>query len=218
MYLYRITNNKQEILEYLKGNIYFNENENLFNKRKNNSLYEINTFIYDNKVYKHFYYFPLDAYEISKILLNFSPNYKKDMTDITILEYYVDNSIAHNKVGFGNYNCLKRKDYIDKKDLYHITPFEDSTYPVLEFRFCKNDEINITKRKWSFDKFTPFPNNLNDLKKLKQFIYYKINCESILNDLGVNYPRGTNGLMRISKSYNNVKDFEIPKKYMKVLY
>lgn len=218
MYLYRITNDKEEIQEYLKGNIHFKREENLFNKRPSNCLYEINTFVYDDKIYKHFYYFPQDAYEISKILLNFPKNVLSQTNNMTILEYSVDNLLAYNKVGFGNYNCLKRKDYIDEDKLYRLTPFENSTYPVLEFRFKENDKIDITKRKWSFDKFTPLPNNLNDLKKLKQFIYYKLHCESILNELGINYPHGLDGLMRISKHYDNIKEIEIPKYYIKSLY
>lgn len=218
MYLYRITNNKKEIEDYLSGNVYFNKDESLFNKRPNNCLYEVNTFIYDQKIYKHFYYFPLDAYEISKVLLNFPKSQYSKTAEMTILEYSVDAVIAHNKIGFGNYSCLKRKDYIDKDKWCRITPFENSTYPVLEFRFEETDKINITKRKWSFDKFTPFPNNINDLKKLKQFIYYKLHCEAILNDLKVNYPHSLDGLMRISRCNDNIKEFEIPKYYMKLLY
>ena len=218
MLLYRITNDNFEVNEYLKGNIIFNKKETLFYKKRNNCLYEVNTFIYDDKIYKHFYYFPQDAYEIAKILLKLSCYKNKKNNHLSILEYSIDNLNALNKVGFGNYNCLKRMDYVNEDKIYKIKPFENSSYPVLEFRFLQSDNISVTKKIWSINAHTPLPDDLNDLKKLKQLIYYKLHCETILKNLGVNYPHGLDGLMRISKHYDNVKEIEIPKCYLKILY
>ena len=218
MYLYRITNNKLEIDAYLNNELYFGSQEGLFNTKSRNGLYAVNTFVYDDKLYKHFYYFPQDAYQISQILLNFPKVQNNISSNMTILEYSVDKNIAYNKAGFGNYNCLKRKDYVAEELIHRITPFENSTYPVLEFRFDNSEKIHITKRKWILNKSTPLPDSLNDLKKLKQLIYYKLHCEAILNEFGVNYPHGPDGLMRISNHYNNIKKIEIPKYYVKLLY
>ena len=214
MLVYRITQDENEILEYNKNRVYF-DNKPIFNTPYKNTLYELNTFPNKNGVYKHFYYFPQDAFEIAKILLNLQQKQQNNI--ITILEYELNNNSIINKIGFGNYNGLKRKDYLPKAKLIHISPYENSSYPVLEIRVSKNEEIKISNNYFTIEKEMPIPESLNNLKKLKQFILYKTYLEKILSDLNVNYPHGSDGLMRISKYNKNVKEISIPEKYKRFI-
>lgn len=215
MLLYRITTDKEEIRKYEQKIIHFNNEPVFFNKPNPASIYKLNTFPYEDKMYKHFYYFPQDAFEISKLLLKFSSYYHPKIYNINILEYSVDNMTVLNKIGFGNYGGLHRLDYIPKELNKKIN---NSSYPVIEFRLDKQDSIYPTEKKWIISKLDPLPNDLNDLVKLKQFIYYKIHCEDILNDFNVNYPHNKNGIMKICMDNNNIKEIVIPKKYIKYLY
>lgn len=217
MVAYRITQDVNEISEYKQNRIYF-ENKPIFNTPYNNALYEINTFPNKDGIYKHFYYFPQDAFEISKILLSLQQIQTNKENIITILEYELNNNSIINKIGFGNYNCLRRKDYLPKSKLIHISPYENSSYPVLEIRVNKDEKIKITNNSFTIDKHSLLPNELNDLRKLKQFILYKTYLERILYDLNVNYPHGRDGLMRIAKYNKNVKEISIPEKYREFIY
>lgn len=210
MLVYRITQDENEILEYKKNMVYF-DNHPIFNTPYTNTLYELNTFPNKNGIYKHFYYFPQDAFEIAKILLALKQYQTNNI--ITILEYELNNNSIINKIGFGNYNGLKRKDYLPKSKLIHISPYENSSYPVLEIRVNKNEEIKISNKSFAIENQMTIPESLNDLTKLKQFILYKTYLEKILADLDVNYPHGHDGLMRISKYNKNVKEISIPEKY-----
>lgn len=210
MLVYRITQDENEILEYKKNMVYF-DNQPIFNTPYTNALYELNTFPNKNGIYKHFYYFPQDAFEIAKILLTLKQYRTNNI--ITILEYELNNNSIINKIGFGNYNGLKRKDYLPKSKLIHISPYENSSYPVLEIRVNKNEEIKISNKSFAIENQMTIPESLNDLTKLKQFILYKTYLEKVLADLDVNYPHGYDGLMRISKYNKNVKEISIPEKY-----
>ncbi len=216
MFIYRITKYQEEIKQYLEKNVYFGNNEGLFSYQSK-GIYKINTFKYtDNTIYKHFYYFPIDAFEISKILLENSTLSSDKFSQLYILEYYINNDEVLDKIGFGNYNCLRRKDYIN--NYFKKIPFENGTYPVLEIRLEASDNVQVTNKSFVIDKYTPLPNDLNNLKKLRQFIYYKMHIEEILEALDVKYPHGKDGLMRISEGYHNIKTIKIPNKYRKILY
>lgn len=213
MLAYRITYDEDEIKQYDNGQVYY-DNKTIFKSSYKNGLYEINTFPKDNLIHKHFYYFPQDAYEIAQILLNYPKPHNIDQ--IAVLEYELNNNTIIDKIGFGNYNCLKRKDYLPKTKLIHISPYENSTYPVLEIRLNKGMNINVTNNKYLLKKESSI-NKLNREDKLKQFMLYKVYLEYFLNDLNINYPHGPDGLMRISKINNNVKKIVLPDKYFKYI-
>lgn len=216
MLAYRITQDKNEISQYKEKKIYF-DNKPVFNTPYKNTLYELNTFPDKNGIHKHFYYFPQDAFELSKILLYLQLRQTNKKGTITILEYELDNNLIINKIGFGNYNCLKRKDYLPESKLIHISPYENSSYPVLEIRVNKDDSIKTTNNSFIIENDLSIPEKLNNLVKLKQFILYKTYLERILYDLNVNYPHGRDGLMMISKYNGNVKELTIPEKYRKFI-
>ena len=211
MLAYRISIDKNEILSYKSNQIYYKKNE-IFNTNKN-SLYKVNTFKNNSKKYKYFYYFPQDAFEISKIILSIN----KTINNVHILEYEINNYDVYDKFGFGNYKNLKRKDYIPKNKIYKITPYEDSTYPVLEIKMNINDNINITNNIFKTKINDTIPNDLNKLKKLREYILYKIYLEKVLNDFNINYPHNSDGLMIISKYNNNIKKIILPKKYQRIV-
>ena len=209
--VYRIIKDKKEYECYINKQIYFN-NIPIFNIQNKNSLYKLNTFVYQNKIYKHFFYFPQDAFEIAKILIN-----NENKKGIKILEYQLNNNSVINKIGFGNYGALKRKDYLPKNKLIHISPYENSTYPVIEIRIDQAINAITTNNCFDIDAHLPIPNSLNNKEKLKQLILYKIYLEKILNDFNIVYPHGKDGLMRISEHYKNIKQLTIPDKYLKIL-
>ena len=94
MLVYRITQDENEILEYSKNRVYF-DNKPIFNTPYKNTLYELNTFPNKLGVYKHFYYFPQDAFEIAKILLKLQQKQQNNI--ITILSISIIISInSHN--------------------------------------------------------------------------------------------------------------------------
>ena len=136
MLAYRIIIDNNE-LKYYKNNKIYYDNEPIFNVN-NHSLYEVNTFPNKDGLYKYFYYYPQDAFEIAKILLNLNHN----INQLHILEYYLDNNEIIDKVGFGNYRRLVRKTYVPTDKQYKLFPNQNSTYPVLEIRL---DNTNKTK-------------------------------------------------------------------------
>ena len=211
MLAYRITIDKNEIDFYKKNKIYY-DNKPIFNIRKN-SLYKVNTFICNDKIGKYFYYFPLDAYEIAKIVLRLN----NKINNIYILEYELNNNEVIDKFGFGNYRNLKRKDYIPQGKLYKIHPYDNSTYPVLELKMPKTSEIRTTNNIFNININDSIPSYLNRLRKLREYILYKIYLEKVMNDFDINYPHSNDGLMIISKQNNNVKELFLPKKYQKLI-
>ena len=211
MLAYRITMDLNE-LKYYQNNIIYYDNKPIFNI-DNNSLYKVNTFPNKNEIYKYFYYYPIDAYEIAKIILKLNTS----IDSIYILEYNLDNKEIINKVGFGNYRCLVRKDYIPIHKQYKIYPYLNSTYPVLEIRLKPNNTMNPTGNIYSIDRNTKIPTDLNRLNKLREYILYKIYLEKVIADFNINYPHSDDGLMIISKHEGNIKKLVIPKKYQRLI-
>jgi len=208
---YRITIDSNELKYYHNNKVYYDNNP-IFNTNKN-SLYEINTFPNKDGIYKYFYYYPIDAYEIAKIVLKL--NHYID--NIYILEYKLDNKEIINKVGFGNYKNLVRKDYVPTHKQYKLYPYLNSTYPVLEIRMNEGNKINTTGNIYSIDRNTLIPTKLNKQNKLREYILYKIYLEKVLADFNINYPHSDDGLMIISKHEGNVKKLVIPKKYQSLI-
>lgn len=211
MLAYRITMDLNELKYYQNNKIYY-DNKPIFNI-DNNSLYKVNTFPNKNEIYKYFYYYPIDAYEIAKIILKLNTS----IDSIYILEYNLDNKEIINKVGFGNYRCLVRKDYIPIHKQYKIYPYLNSTYPVLEIRLKPNNTMNPTGNIYSIDRNTKIPTDLNRLNKLREYILYKIYLEKVIADFNINYPHSDDGLMIISKHEGNIKKLVIPKKYQRLI-
>lgn len=211
MLAYRITTDLNELKYYLNNKIYY-DNKPIFNIN-NNSLYKVNTFPNKKGIYKYFYYYPLDAYEISKLILKINTS----IDNIYILEYNLDNKEIINKVGFGNYRSLVRKDYIPADKQYKIYPYLNSTYPVLEIRMNEDNKINTTGNIYSIDRNTLIPNKLNKQNKLREYILYKIYLEKVLSDFNIKYPHDEDGIMIISKHEGNVKKLVIPKKYQSLI-
>lgn len=212
MLAYRITIDLNELKYYLNNKIYY-DNKPIFNIN-NNSLYKVNTFPNKKGIYKYFYYYPLDAYEISKLILKINTS----IDNIYILEYNLDNKEIINKVGFGNYKYLVRKDYVPIHKQYKIYPYLNSTYPVLEIRMNPNNIIIPSGNIYSIDRKTQMPNELNKHNKLREFILYKIYLEKVIADFNINYPHSEDGVMIISKLEGNVKELVIPKKYQRIIY
>lgn len=211
MYAYRITNDINEIIYYKNNKIYY-YNQPLFNIN-NNSLYKINTFPDTDIIVKHFYYFPEDAFEIAKIILNNNINIKK----LFILEYIIDNNEIIDNIGFGNYRKLVRKDYIPDNKLYKIYPNINKTYPVLEIRLDENSHIKPTGNLYPINKDILIPNKLNIINKHREYIMYKLYLERILYDFKISYPHEDNGLMIISEIEGNIKKIKIPKRYQRLI-
>lgn len=211
MYAYRITLDINEILYYKENKVYY-YNEPLFNINKN-SLYKVNTFPDTDKVTKHFYYFPIDAFEIAKIILKLNMN----IDNIYILEYSLDNNEIINKVGFGNYRRLVRKKYIPAHKQYKLYPYLNNTYPVLEIRMNKSNKISPTGNIYCIDRNNLIPTKLNKQNKLREYILYKIYLEKVLRDFNISYPHEEDGLMIISNHENNIKKLVIPKKYQRLI-
>lgn len=207
MLAYRITIDSNELKYYHNNKIYYDNNP-IFNTTKN-SLYEINTFPNKDGIYKYFYYYPIDAYEIAKIVLKLNHN----IDNVYILEYILDNNEIINKVGFGNYRRLVRKDYVPIHKQYKIYPYLNSTYPVLEIRMNPSNIIIPSGNIYSIDRNTLIPTKLNKQNKLREYILYKIYLEKVLADFNINYPHNEDGIMIISKHEGNVKKLVIPKKY-----
>lgn len=80
-----------------------------------------------------------------------------------------------------------------------------------------NDNINITNNIFKTKINDTIPNDLNKLKKLREYILYKIYLEKVLNDFNINYPHNSDGLMIISKYNNNIKKIILPKKYQRIV-
>lgn len=211
MLAYRIIIDNNE-LKYYKNNKIYYDNEPIFNV-KNHSLYEVNTFPNKDGLYKYFYYYPQDAFEIAKIVLNLNHNIKS----LYIVEYYLDNEEIIDKVGFGNYRKLVRKKYVPTDKQYKMFPRANSTYPVLEIRLNEKNTIKTTNNIYKIDKNTTIPNNLNKLKKLREYILYKIYLEKVIREFNINYPHNEDGIMIISKYEGNIKKLEIPKKYQRLI-
>lgn len=211
MLAYRITIDSNELKYYHNNKIYY-DNKPIFNTTKN-SLYEINTFPNKDGIYKYFYYYPIDAYEIAKIVLKLNHN----IDNVYILEYILDNNEIINKVGFGNYRRLVRKDYVPIHKQYKIYPYLYSTYPVLEIRMNPNNIIIPSGNIYSIDRNTLIPTKLNKQNKLREYILYKIYLEKVLVDFNINYPHDEDGLMIITKHEGNVKKLTIPKKYQSLI-
>ena len=211
MLAYRITMDLNELKYYQNNKIYY-DNKPIFNI-DNNSLYKVNTFPNKNEIYKYFYYYPEDAYEIARLILKLNTS----IDSIYILEYNLDNKEIINKVGFGNYRCLVRKDYIPIHKQYKIYPYLNSTYPVLEIRLKPNNTMNPTGNIYSIDRNTKIPTDLNRLNKLREYILYKIYLEKVIADFNINYPHSDDGLMIISKHEGNIKKLVIPKKYQRLI-
>lgn len=211
MLVYRISIDEFEINEYKKNKIYY-ENKSIFNIN-NNSLYKVNTFKNSNIHCKYFYYFPQDAFEIAKIVLNINKNIK----DISILEYDINKNEIFDKFGFGNYRNLMRKKYIPEDKLYKIHPYENSTYPVLELKMNNTNTINVTNNIFKIDINSFIPDELNKLKKLREYILYKLYLEKVMDDFNINYPHGSDGLMIITKDNKNIKKLYLPKKYQNLI-
>ena len=211
MLAYRFTKDLNE-LKYYKNNKIYYDNEPIFNINKR-SLYEVNTFPNKEGIYKYFYYYPEDAYEIAKIVLKLD----LDIDSIYILEYNLDNKEIINNVGFGNYRCLVRKDYVPIYKQYKLYPYLNNTYPVLEIRLKPSNIMNTTGNIYRISRNTNIPNELNRLNKLREYILYKIYLEKVISDFNINYPHTDDGLMIISKTEGNVKKLVIPKKYQKLI-
>ena len=211
MLVYRISTDEFEINEYKKNKVYY-ENKSIFNIN-NNSLYKVNTFKTSNNHCKYFYYFPQDAYEIAKLVLNINKNIK----DISILEYDINKNEIFDKFGFGNYRNLIRKKYIPEDKLYKIHPYENSTYPVLELKMNNTNAINVTNNIFKIDINSFIPDELNKLKKLREYILYKLYLEKVMDDFNINYPHGSDGLMIITKDNKNIKKLYLPKKYQNLI-
>lgn len=211
MLVYRISTDEFEINEYKKNKVYY-ENKSIFNIN-NNSLYKVNTFKTSNNHCKYFYYFPQDAYEIAKLVLNINKNIK----DISILEYDINKNEIFDKFGFGNYRNLMRKKYIPEDKLYKIHPYENSTYPVLELKMNNTNAINVTNNIFKIDINSFIPDELNKLKKLREYILYKLYLEKVMDDFNINYPHGSDGLMIITKDNKNIKKLYLPKKYQNLI-
>lgn len=211
MLVYRISTDEFEINEYKKNKVYY-ENKPIFNIN-NNSLYKVNTFKTSNNHCKYFYYFPQDAYEIAKLVLNINKNIK----DISILEYDINKNEIFDKFGFGNYRNLMRKKYIPEDKLYKIHPYENSTYPVLELKMNNTNTINVTNNIFKIDINSFIPDELNKLKKLREYILYKLYLEKVMDDFNINYPHGSDGLMIITKDNKNIKKLYLPKKYQNLI-
>lgn len=211
MYAYRIVIDINE-LNYYKNNIIYFDNEPIF-KINSNSLYKVNTFPNDNRTYKYFYYYPEDAFEIAKIILNIN----NSINQLYILEYYLDNNEIIDKVGFGNYKNLIRKKYIPKDNQYKLFPFANSTYPVLEIRLNKNNIIKPTQKIFTIKSNSIIPTSLNKSRKLREYILYKIYLEKVICEFNLNYPHKEDGIMIISKYEGNIKELKIPKKYQRLI-
>lgn len=211
MLAYRIVMDNNE-LNYYKNNKVYYDNEPIFNINYD-SLYKVNTFPNKNGIYKYFYYYPQDAFEIAKIILNLNHN----INHLYILEYYLDNNEIIDKVGFGNYRNLVRKNYVPIEKQYKIFPYLNSTYPVLEIRLNDSNTIKPTNNIYIIDKKIEIPKYLNRLKKLREYVLYKIYLEKVINDFNISYPHNDDGLMIISKYEGNIKKLVIPKKYQRLI-
>ncbi len=211
MLAYRIIIDNNE-LNYYKNNKVYYDNEPMFNI-KSNSLYKVNTFPNEDRIYKYFYYYPQDAFEIAKLVLNLNHN----IDSLCIAEYYLDNNEIIDKVGFGNYRKLVRKKYVPTDKQYKLFPCINSTYPVLEIRLNDSNTIKPTNNIYTIDKNTTIPNDLNKLKKLREYILYKIYLEKIINDFNIRYPHNEDGIMIISKYEGNIKKLVIPKNYQRLI-
>ena len=211
MFAYRISIDNNEINEYKHNKVYY-ENKPIFNINCN-SLYKVNTFKSNNIDNKYFYYFPQDAFEIAKIVLKINSSVKS----VYILEYLLNNDEVLDKFGFGNYRNLMRKWYIPENKFYKIHPYESSTYPVLELKMNKKNTINVTNNIFKVNINKSIPNELNKLKKLREYILYKIYLEKVMNDFNINYPHGNDGLMIITKDNKNIKKLHLPKKYQNLI-
>lgn len=211
MFAYRISIDNNEINEYKHNKVYY-ENKPIFNIN-NNSLYKVNTFKSNNINSKYFFYFPQDAFEIAKIVLKINSSVKS----VYILEYLLNNDEVLDKFGFGNYRNLMRKWYIPENKFYKIHPYESSTYPVLELKMNKKNTINVTNNIFKVNINKSIPNELNKLKKLREYILYKIYLEKVMNDFNINYPHGNDGLMIITKDNKNIKKLHLPKKYQNLI-
>ncbi len=109
------------------------------------------------------------------------------------------------------------KKYIPEDKLYKIHPYENSTYPVLELKMNNTNTINVTNNIFKMNINSFIPDELNKLKKLREYILYKLYLEKVMDDFNINYPHGSDGLMIITKDNKNIKKLYLPKKYQNLI-